>query len=121
MKQFSGLLVSASLEFAALWLSIALTYSPYNPNKLVGVMLGCGTARRAVQWSLLIESGVGVTTAHQMMCAHGCMQVGSFEEVLMRMSASEGNELAAWSQVMFVAPGLLQSVTDELSHKASKK
>ena len=35
-------------------------------------------------------------------------QVGSFEEVLMRMSASEGGELAAWSQVMFVAPGLLQ-------------
>lgn len=26
----------------------------------------------------------------------------------MRMSASEGGELAAWSQVMFVAPGLLQ-------------
>lgn len=26
----------------------------------------------------------------------------------MRMSASEGSELAAWSQVMFVAPGLLQ-------------
>jgi hypothetical protein len=36
------------------------------------------------------------------------LQVGSFEEVLMRMSASEGGELAAWSQVMFVAPGLLQ-------------
>jgi hypothetical protein len=26
----------------------------------------------------------------------------------MRMTASEGSELAAWSQVMFVAPGLLQ-------------
>ncbi|WIA13520.1 hypothetical protein OEZ85_007093 [Tetradesmus obliquus] len=36
------------------------------------------------------------------------IEVGSFEEVLMRMSASEGGELAAWSQVMFVAPGLLQ-------------
>lgn len=36
------------------------------------------------------------------------LQVGSFEEVLMRMTASEGSELAAWSQVMFVAPGLLQ-------------
>lgn len=36
-------------------------------------------------------------------------QVGSFEEVLMRMTASEGSELAAWSQVMFVAPGLLQA------------
>jgi hypothetical protein len=35
--------------------------------------------------------------------------VGSFEEVLMRMTASEGSELAAWSQVMFVAPGLLQA------------
>jgi len=30
------------------------------------------------------------------------LQVGSFEEVLMRMSASEGEELTAWSQVMFV-------------------
>jgi hypothetical protein len=27
----------------------------------------------------------------------------------MRMTASEGSELAAWSQVMFVAPGLLQA------------
>eukprot|EP00879_Flechtneria_rotunda_P004541 GHRR01004796.1.p1 GENE.GHRR01004796.1~~GHRR01004796.1.p1 ORF type:complete len:408 (+),score=136.00 GHRR01004796.1:163-1386(+) len=36
------------------------------------------------------------------------IEVGSFEEVLMRMSASEGSELSAWSQVMFVAPGLLQ-------------
>lgn len=36
------------------------------------------------------------------------VEVGSFEEVLMRMTASEGSELAAWSQVMFVAPGLLQ-------------
>ena len=26
----------------------------------------------------------------------------------MRMTASEGDEVAAWSQVMFVAPGLLQ-------------
>lgn len=26
----------------------------------------------------------------------------------MRMSASTGGELAAWAQVMFVAPGLLQ-------------
>lgn len=40
-----------------------------------------------------------------------CAQVGSFEEVLMRMSASEGSELAAWSQVMFVAPGLLQQAS----------
>lgn len=30
------------------------------------------------------------------------VEVGSFEEVLMRMSASEGDELNAWSQVMFV-------------------
>ena len=35
-------------------------------------------------------------------------QVGSFEEVVMRMTASAGNELAAWSQVMFVAPELLR-------------
>lgn len=40
--------------------------------------------------------------------AAAVLQVGSFEEVLMRMTASEGSELAAWSQVMFVAPGLLQ-------------
>eukprot|EP00878_Enallax_costatus_P002572 GHUV01002754.1.p1 GENE.GHUV01002754.1~~GHUV01002754.1.p1 ORF type:complete len:405 (+),score=133.41 GHUV01002754.1:274-1488(+) len=39
------------------------------------------------------------------------IEVGSFEEVLMRMSASEGSELAAWSQVMFVAPGLLQQAS----------
>ena len=37
------------------------------------------------------------------------VEVGSLEEVLTRMSASEGDELAAWSQVMFVAGGLLQS------------
>lgn len=36
------------------------------------------------------------------------IEVGSFEEVITRMTASEGDELAAWSQVMFVAPGLLQ-------------
>jgi hypothetical protein len=36
------------------------------------------------------------------------VEVGSFEEVIMRMTASEGDEVAAWSQVMFVAPGLLQ-------------
>ncbi|KAG2492282.1 hypothetical protein HYH03_009522 [Edaphochlamys debaryana] len=36
------------------------------------------------------------------------VEVGSFEEVVMRMTASSGNELAAWSQVMFVAPALLQ-------------
>ena len=34
-----------------------LTYSPpHTPNKLVGVMLGCCMARRAVQWSLLIKN-----------------------------------------------------------------
>ncbi|GFR44228.1 hypothetical protein Agub_g5419, partial [Astrephomene gubernaculifera] len=36
------------------------------------------------------------------------VEVGSFEEVVMRMTASGGSELAAWSQVMFVAPALLQ-------------
>ncbi|PNW73271.1 hypothetical protein CHLRE_14g625750v5 [Chlamydomonas reinhardtii] len=36
------------------------------------------------------------------------VEVGSFEEVVMRMTASAGNELAAWSQVMFVAPELLR-------------
>ncbi|KAG1668464.1 hypothetical protein FOA52_005237 [Chlamydomonas sp. UWO 241] len=36
------------------------------------------------------------------------IEVGSFEEVMMRMTASNGDDLAAWSQVMFVAPGLLQ-------------
>lgn len=39
--------------------------------------------------------------------------MGSFEEVIMRMTASSGSELAAWSQVMFVAPALLQqAITD---------
>jgi len=28
---------------------------------------------------------------------------------MMRMTGSSGSELAAWSQVMFVAPGLLQN------------
>ena len=36
--------------------SLARTYSPHNPNKLVGVMLGCCTARRAVQSSLLTHA-----------------------------------------------------------------
>ncbi len=36
------------------------------------------------------------------------IEVGSFEEVMMRMTASAGDDLASWSQVMFVAPGLLQ-------------
>ncbi|GIL57186.1 hypothetical protein Vafri_12485 [Volvox africanus] len=39
------------------------------------------------------------------------VEVGSFEEVVMRMTASSGNELAAWSQVMFVAPALLQEAS----------
>jgi len=37
------------------------------------------------------------------------IEVGSFEEVMMRMTASSGDDLASWSQVMFVAPGLLLS------------
>ena len=36
------------------------------------------------------------------------IEVGSFEEVMMRMTASSGEDLASWSQVMFVAPGLLE-------------
>ena len=36
------------------------------------------------------------------------MQVGSFEEVMRRMTGSSGDDLASWAQVMFVAPGLLQ-------------
>lgn len=35
------------------------------------------------------------------------IEVGSFEEVMTRMTASTGDDLASWSQVMFVAPGLL--------------
>lgn len=52
-------------------------------------------------------------------CASGDVQVGSFEEVIMRMSSSTGNELAAWSQVMFVAPSLLQQAVlkDEAANK----
>eukprot|EP00199_Chlamydomonas_sp_CCMP681_P002435 CAMPEP_0119108404 /NCGR_PEP_ID=MMETSP1180-20130426/14195_1 /TAXON_ID=3052 ORGANISM="Chlamydomonas cf sp, Strain CCMP681" /NCGR_SAMPLE_ID=MMETSP1180 /ASSEMBLY_ACC=CAM_ASM_000741 /LENGTH=385 /DNA_ID=CAMNT_0007094011 /DNA_START=122 /DNA_END=1279 /DNA_ORIENTATION=- len=42
------------------------------------------------------------------------IEVGSFEEVMQRMTASSGNELAAWNQVMFVAPGLVsQAVSKE--------
>eukprot|EP00197_Chlamydomonas_leiostraca_P002727 CAMPEP_0202857754 /NCGR_PEP_ID=MMETSP1391-20130828/569_1 /ASSEMBLY_ACC=CAM_ASM_000867 /TAXON_ID=1034604 /ORGANISM="Chlamydomonas leiostraca, Strain SAG 11-49" /LENGTH=420 /DNA_ID=CAMNT_0049536597 /DNA_START=6 /DNA_END=1268 /DNA_ORIENTATION=+ len=37
------------------------------------------------------------------------VEVGSFEEVVTRMTGAAGGELAAWSQVMFVAPGLLQA------------
>eukprot|EP00798_Chlamydomonas_sp_ICE-L_P003933 gene3933-14010_t len=36
------------------------------------------------------------------------IEVGSFEEVIMRMTGSSGEEQASWSQVMFVAPKLLQ-------------
>lgn len=50
-----------------------------------------------------------------------CLQVGSFEEVLMRMTASEGSELAAWSQVMFVAPGLLQQAQQAGSSSSGQK
>ncbi|MEW5314015.1 MAG: hypothetical protein WDW38_005543 [Sanguina aurantia] len=39
------------------------------------------------------------------------IEVGSFEEVIQRMTMSEGPDLAAWAQVMFVAPGLLQQPT----------
>ncbi|KXZ49113.1 hypothetical protein GPECTOR_23g43 [Gonium pectorale] len=45
------------------------------------------------------------------------VEVGSFEEVVMRMTASSGNELAAWSQVMFVAPALLQDASKSPADK----
>ncbi len=48
-------------------------------------------------------------------------QVGSFEEVVMRMTASAGNELAAWSQVMFVAPALLQEAVKGGGSEERKK
>lgn len=35
------------------------------------------------------------------------VEVGSLEEVIMRMTAAEGDDYAAWSQVMFVTPGVL--------------
>ena len=65
VRGFSGssysLLVSASLEFAALWLSISRTYSaPHPTKKLVGVMLGSCTAQKAVQWSLLTYKHSGL-------------------------------------------------------------
>ena len=45
---------SAWLTRASIALSFSLAYSPpHTPNKLVGVMLGCCMAWRAVQWSLL--------------------------------------------------------------------
>ena len=60
---FSGLLAPASLESAALLLSISRTHSPHNPNKLVGVMLGCCRARMAVQWSLLTHAHAATVLA----------------------------------------------------------
>lgn len=44
------------------------------------------------------------------------IEVGSFEEVMMRMTASTGKDLEEWSQIMFVAPGLLQN-----NRQAAKK
>jgi len=50
------------------------------------------------------------------------VEVGSFEEVMMRMTSSTGDDLASWSQVMFVAPGLLQqAVLKEEQASTSKK
>ena len=48
-------------------------------------------------------------------------QVGSFEEVMQRMTENSGNELAAWSQVMFVAPGLLLQQKEEASNVVAKR
>ena len=47
------------------------------------------------------------------------IEVGSFEEVIMRMTASKEGELASWSQVMFVAPALLQQAV--LKDSVAKK
>lgn len=44
------------------------------------------------------------------------IEVGSFEEVMMRMATSAGKDLEEWSQIMFVAPGLLLN-----SKQTSKK
>ena len=44
--------------YVAIKRSIARSYSPHNPNKVVGVMLGCCTAWRAVQWSLITKNVV---------------------------------------------------------------
>lgn len=49
------------------------------------------------------------------------IEVGSFEEVMMRMTASSGDDLASWSQVMFVAPGLLQQAVLKEEASAGKK
>jgi len=56
---------------------------------------------------------------HLRMCSW--TQVGSFEEVMMRMTGSSGNELAAWSQVMFVAPNLLRQAVLKDESAASTK
>ena len=57
LKQFSisKHVISVSLHCAALRLSITHPHSPQPNKKLVGVMLGCCTAQRDVQWSLLTE------------------------------------------------------------------
>lgn len=49
------------------------------------------------------------------------IEVGSFEEVMQRMTASSGNELTAWSQVMFVAPGLLHQTLQKDEAVAVRK
>jgi hypothetical protein len=61
--------------------------------------LRCGSGR-------LLEF---VRSVAQLLAVPLWLQVGSFEEVMQRMTASTGTELAAWNQVMFVAPGLLES------------
>jgi hypothetical protein len=49
------------------------------------------------------------------------VEVGSFEEVMQRMSsAATGEELSAWSQVMFVAPKLLAAQSAIASAPAKK-
>ncbi|KAL6758237.1 22 kDa translocon at the inner membrane of chloroplasts [Haematococcus lacustris] len=49
------------------------------------------------------------------------IEVGSFEEVMQRMTASSGSELTAWSQVMFVAPGLLHQTLQKDEAVAVRK
>jgi len=39
----------------------------------------------------------------------------------MRMTTSEGSDLAAWNQVMFVAPGLLQQTVAAVDGSDKKR
>ena len=54
-------------EFNVLMSQLMIVHNPYNHKKLVGVMLGCCTALRALQWSL--STSVTAVALVRMKCA----------------------------------------------------